>query len=45
VATPGLDHAGHVYRCDSVVSLPLRGLRGSALPAVASVLNAITEQL
>jgi formylmethanofuran dehydrogenase subunit B len=45
VATPGLDHAGHVYRCDSVVSLPLRGLRRSGLPAVATVLNAIIEGL
>jgi formylmethanofuran dehydrogenase subunit B len=45
VATPGLDHPGHVYRCDSVVSLPLRGLRSSTLPAVATALNAIVEGL
>ncbi len=45
VATPGLDHAGHLYRCDSVVAIPLRGVRASDLPAVSTVLHAITESL
>jgi len=45
VATPGLDHAGHVYRCDSVVAIPLRSLRVSDLPEVSTVLHAITESL
>ena len=45
VATPGLDHAGHVYRCDSVVAIPLRSVRVSDLPGVSTVLHAITESL
>lgn len=45
VATPGVDHAGHVVRCDGVVVLPLRALRSTTLPAVAQVLAAIEEQL
>jgi len=45
VATPGLDHAGHIYRCDSVVALPLRRVRVSGLPEVSTVLRAIMESL
>jgi len=45
VATPGLDHAGHVYRCDSVVAIPLRSVRNSDLPGVSGVLQAISESL
>lgn len=41
VGTPGLDHAGQLMRADAVVSLPLRQLRHSPLPAVASVLTAL----
>ena len=36
VGTPGLDHAGSVYRMDGVVSLPLRALRDAGLPGVAA---------
>lgn len=38
VATPGVDHPGQIFRTDSVVALPLRGLRESALPRAADVL-------
>jgi formylmethanofuran dehydrogenase subunit B len=41
VGTPGIDHAGHLFRTDRVVALPLRRLRDSDLPAVAQVLGAI----
>jgi formylmethanofuran dehydrogenase subunit B len=43
VGAPGIDHAGHMYRCDNVVSLPLRKLRDSGLPSAASVLKAIEQ--
>jgi formylmethanofuran dehydrogenase subunit B len=45
VATPGLDHAGHIFRCDGVVVLPLRALRATDLPSAAHVLGAIEKQL
>jgi len=45
VATPGLDHAGVLFRTDSVVSLPLRALRRAAAPAAADVLTAIMRRL
>ncbi len=45
VATPGLDHRGHLFRCDSVVSLPLQQLRVSPFPAVATVIGAIKDAL
>ena len=41
VGTPGLDHAGSVYRMDGVVSLPLRALRDTGLPSVAQALARI----
>jgi len=45
VGAPGIDHAGHMYRCDNVVSLPLRKLRDSGLPSAASVLAAIERAI
>jgi formylmethanofuran dehydrogenase subunit B len=45
VGTPGLDHAGSVYRTDGVVSLPVRALRDTALPAAAEVLRRIGASL
>jgi formylmethanofuran dehydrogenase subunit B len=45
VGTPGLDHAGHLFRTDRVVALPLRRLRTTALPSVASVLAGIEAAL
>lgn len=41
VGTPGVDHAGHLFRTDRVVALPLQQLRPSSLPSVAEVLTAI----
>lgn len=43
VGTPGLDHKGHLFRTDSVVSLPLKQLRDNGLPSVAEVLNRLFE--
>ncbi|MFM8333250.1 MAG: formylmethanofuran dehydrogenase subunit B [Candidatus Methylumidiphilus sp.] len=45
VGAPGIDHAGHMYRCDNVVSLPLRKLRDLRLPSGAYVLAEITKAL
>jgi formylmethanofuran dehydrogenase subunit B len=45
VGTPGLDHAGSVYRTDAVVSLPVRRLRDTGLPSVAEVLEAIRRRI
>lgn len=45
VATPGLDHAGTLYRTDGVVALPVRALRPSPLPRAAAVLDAIRAAL
>ena len=41
VGAPGIDHAGHMYRCDNVVCLPLRKLRDSGLTSGAEVLKMI----
>lgn len=41
IGTPGVDHAGHLFRTDRVVALPLQRLRASALPSAAEVLTAI----
>lgn len=45
IGTPGIDHAGHVYRMDSVVALRLKKLRDSGLPSTAEVLTAIEQAL
>lgn len=45
VGCPGLDHAGHMYRCDNVVAMPLYKLRDSGLPSAADVLKAIEAAL
>jgi formylmethanofuran dehydrogenase subunit B len=45
VGTPGLDHAGRLIRCDTVVSLPLRNLQRANLPRVADVLATIEAAL
>jgi formylmethanofuran dehydrogenase subunit B len=45
VGTPGLDHAGHLFRTDRVVALPLRQLRESSLPSVAEAIAAIEVAL
>ncbi len=43
VGTPGIDHAGHAYRLDSVVAIRLKKLRDSGLPTTADVLTAIEQ--
>ena len=45
VATPGIDHSGHIYRCDTVAVLPLRQLRDTDLLSVSTVLQAINDRL
>jgi len=45
VGTPGVDHAGNLFRTDSVVNLPLQGLRETALPNAAAVLQRLEEAL
>lgn len=45
VGTPGLDHAGRLVRCDSVVSLPLRQLRPSPHPRTQDVAAGIEAAL
>jgi formylmethanofuran dehydrogenase subunit B len=45
VGVPGIDFPGHIYRCDSVVALPLYQLRQSDLPRAAQVLKAIEQAI
>jgi formylmethanofuran dehydrogenase subunit B len=45
VGQPGLDHAGSLYRTDSVVAVPVAALRAPSAPSVAAVLKAIQERL
>ncbi|MFG1428283.1 formylmethanofuran dehydrogenase [Roseixanthobacter glucoisosaccharinicivorans] len=43
VGTPGIDHAGQVFRMDSVVCLPLVKLREAGLASVAEAAAAILQ--
>ena len=45
VGTPGVDHAGHLFRTDKVVMLPLRQLRESAIAERGRVVAAIGEAI
>jgi formylmethanofuran dehydrogenase subunit B len=45
VGVPGIDFAGHMYRCDNVVAMPLHRLRSSGLNRAADVLKAIEQAL
>jgi formylmethanofuran dehydrogenase subunit B len=45
VGTPGVDHAGHLVRCDSVVMLPMQSLRPPTWPSVAETVNALRFEL
>lgn len=45
VGVPGIDHAGRTFRCDSVVSVPLKKLRDSGLPSTFEVLTAVEQAL
>lgn len=45
VGIPGIDHNGHLFRMDNVVSLPLHKLRETTLLSAADVLGQITAGL
>jgi len=45
VGIPGVDHAGIMFRSDTVVSLPLRKLRQTKLPSLGDVLAGIKAKL
>jgi formylmethanofuran dehydrogenase subunit B len=45
VGTPGVDHAGQVFRTDGVVALRLSALRAPSLPDVQSVIARIEASL
>ena len=45
VGVPGIDFAGHMYRCDNVVALPLYQIRKSELPRAAAVLKAVESAM
>ncbi len=45
IGTPGVDHAGRLIRCDTVVTLPLTDLGRSVLPSASHVLDAIQSAL
>ncbi len=45
VGTPGVDHAGHLLRADTVVVMRLEALRPASLPSVAQVASAIERAL
>ncbi|HYG31812.1 MAG TPA: formylmethanofuran dehydrogenase subunit B [Methylophilaceae bacterium] len=45
VGIPGVDHAGIMFRSDSVVSLPLGKLRKNTLPSLRGVLDGIRAEL
>jgi len=45
VATPGIGHAGHLFRCDGTVLMPLHALRDDGLPAAAEVLRRLAAAL
>jgi len=45
VSTPGIGSAGHLFRTDGSVLMPLRALRDDALPTVANVLKRLTQAL
>ena len=45
VGTPGVDHAGQVFRGDGIVAIQLSALRTSRLPTAADVLTRIGDRL
>jgi formylmethanofuran dehydrogenase subunit B len=45
VATPGIGAAGHLFRTDGVVMLPLHAVRDDGLPGVAEVAQQLREGL
>lgn len=45
VATPGVNAAGHLFRTDGSVVLPVHAWRDDGLPGVAQVLSGLAERL
>jgi formylmethanofuran dehydrogenase subunit B len=45
VATPGLHHAGHLFRTDNVVALGVRKLAESSLPSASQALQMILSAM
>ena len=45
VAVPGVDTAGHLFRTDGVVLMPLHALRDTAVPTVAEVAHGLLMRL
>jgi formylmethanofuran dehydrogenase subunit B len=45
VGIPGVDHAGHLFRSDRVIALPLAGVRQNQLPTAAYVLDRLATAL
>ena len=45
VATPGIGAAGHLFRADGVVLMPLQAARPDALPGVAEIASRIARAL
>jgi formylmethanofuran dehydrogenase subunit B len=41
VATPGINAAGHLFRTDLIVVVPLQSVRDDALPGVAELVTQI----
>jgi formylmethanofuran dehydrogenase subunit B len=41
VATPGISSAGHVFRLDGGIALPLRAVCDDGLPSASAVLRAL----
>ena len=45
VATPGIGSAGHLFRTDGSVLMPLRALRAETLPAASEVIARVTHEV
>jgi formylmethanofuran dehydrogenase subunit B len=43
IGTPGIDHAGQIFRMDNLVALPVRALLQRNLPSAADVLSRIAQ--
>jgi formylmethanofuran dehydrogenase subunit B len=45
IGTPGIDHAGQIFRMDNLVALPVQALLQRNLPSAAEVLNRIAQAM
>ncbi|MCL1961283.1 MAG: hypothetical protein FWG56_05830 [Desulfovibrionaceae bacterium] len=45
VSTPGIGSAGHLFRTDGLVLMPLRALRADALPSVSAVAQDLSQRV